>query len=133
MNRSRPKALCVGLSPEIAREVHSLLSQEFDCADVATGEEAQHALNDQSGIALLITDGTVQESSALELQRLRQQRWPDTVGVMFLAGNALETALAALQEGSVYRVVRAPWRPQSLATTLAEARAYFDMRADERR
>jgi PAS domain S-box-containing protein len=134
MNSTRPKALCVALSPGLAAEMATLLRADFECLLVASTQEAERKLNDDAGIALLITDASQgAEAACLELQRTRQRRWPDTVGIMVVAENALETALAALQDGSVFRVVRMPWQAQSLATTLAEARAYFDMRGDERR
>ncbi len=134
MNSIRLKALCVALSPALAAEVETLLRQDFDCLMVASTDQARAILDGQDSCALLLTDATVlSESRCLELQQLRQRRWPDTVGIMVVSADALETALAALQDGSVFRVVRTPWQAQTLATTLAEARAYFDMRSDERR
>ena len=133
MKQTKPKALGVALSPALAAEVHALLRQDFDYQLLADVSEAQTLLDGDGGYALLITDDSLAGSAGIGLQRERQRRWPDTVGVMCIAHDALETALGALQDGSVYRVVRTPWQPQSLATTLAEARAYFEARADERR
>lgn len=133
MNEARLKALCVSLSPELTVEVPSLLRQDFDCVLAANRMEAEALLNEDHRYALLLTDASTDQAASLALQQIRQRRWPDTVGVMIVAHDALEVALTALQNGSVYRVIRAPWQSQALATTLAEARAYFESRADERR
>ena len=134
MTPTKPKALCVALSAGLATEVAALLAPDFDAVPLPSVGDARTALNDDADFALLITDASQHAAAeCLELQRLRQTRRPDTVGIMVVAENALETALAALQDGSVYRVIRSPWQSQTLATTLAEARAYFDMREDERR
>ena len=54
-------------------------------------------------------------------------------GLLVAGLDAIEIALTALQDGSVYRVVRAPWQAQAVATAVSEARAYFKLRSDERR
>ena len=123
----------MALSAPLAGEVRAVLRNEFDCIEVANAAEAQAVLNDDGGFALLLTDASTGDTACLALQRERQRRWPDTIGVMVVAEDALETALMALQDGSVYRVLRTPCLPQSVATTLAEARAYFESRSDERR
>ena len=133
MSEVKLKALGVALTPAAADLVASQLRSEFDCQLVATSAQAQELLTVEPGYALLLTDQSADAHSAIALQRERQRRWPATIGMMFVAHDAVEIALSALQDGSVYRVMRAPWRAQAVATAGSEARAYFELRSDERR
>lgn len=133
MTEVKHKALCVALTPAAAGLVDSQLRPQFDCRVVAGAAEALALLTVEADFALLLTDQSAGTEPAIELQRERQRRWPATVGIMFVAHDAFEIALTALQDGSVYRVVRAPWQAQAVATAISEARAYFELRSDERR
>ena len=133
MTEVKLKALCVALTPAAAGLVDSQLRPEFDCRVMATTAQALEMLTVEADYALLLTDQSAGTEPAIELQRERQRRSPATVGMMFVAHDAIEIALTALQDGSVYRVVRAPWQAQAVATAVSEARAYFKLRSDERR
>ena len=133
MTEVKLKALCVALTPAAAGLVDSQLRPEFDCRVMATTAQALEMLTVEADYALLLTDQSAGTEPAIELQRERQRRSPATVGMMFVAHDAFEIALTALQDGSVYRVVRAPWQAQAVATAVSEARAYFKLRSDERR
>lgn len=133
MTEVKLKALCVALTPAAAGLVDSQLRPEFDCRLVASTVEALELLTVEADYALLLTDQSAGTQPAIELQRERQRRWPAMVGMMFVAHDAFEIALTALQDGSVYRVVRAPWQAQAVATAVSAARAYFELRSDERR
>ncbi len=132
MNKAKLKALCVALTPALVAQIEAQLGPEFDCQRVSAAAEARTLLSGEQDWALLFTTHSPSEPSGLDLQRERQQRWLATIGVMFVDQDAVETALRALQDGSVYRVLRAPWQPENLTCTIAEARAYFEQQTDER-
>jgi len=132
MNKAHPKALCVALSSDMAVRIETQLRQDFDCRLTANADEARAMLAAESDYGLLVTDYSACDPDALTLQQERRRRWPDTLGIMLVAHDAVEIALTALQEGSVYRVVRLPVQPEALAATVSEARACCERRGDER-
>ena len=109
------------------------LTREFDCRLVTSPAEAREALASGPDYALVVTDFSTSGQEGLALQKESRRRWPDSVGVMLVASDELEIAVAALQDGSVQRVVRKPWLPEELAAAIGEARDYHQLRVNERR
>jgi PAS domain S-box-containing protein len=133
MNKARPKAFCVALPSALGTQIEAQLGPEFACHHVPSAEEARALLNSEADCALLFTVHSASEPAGFILQQDRHRQWPDTVGVMFVEEAEVEIALTALQDGTVDRVVRAPWRAETLAKAVADARDYFELRNDERR
>lgn len=127
MNRQKLKLLVM------ASGLDAQLTREFDCLLTNSPTEARLVLASSQEFALVVTDYATSGPEGLTLQQESRRRWPDSVGVMLVASDALEMAVAALQDGSVHRVLRKPWRKEELAAALGEARGYHQLRVNERR
>ena len=117
----------------MASGLDAQLTREFDCLLTTSPTEARQVLASRQDFALVVTDYATSGPEGLTLQQESRRRWPDSVGVMFVASDELEMAVAALQDGSVHRVLRKPWLTEELAAALGEARDYHQLRVNERR
>ena len=124
-----PKLKLLGM----ASRLDAQLTREFDCRLVSSPAEAQQVMASGQDFALIVTDYSTSGPAGLALQQESRRRWPDSVGVMLVASDEFEIALAALQDGSVHRVVRKPWLTEELAAAIGEARDYHQLRINERR
>lgn len=115
------KILCVDDEANVLAGFQRSLRKQFQI-EVAPGGEAALALLEKNGtFAVIVSDMRMPGLSGLQLLQRVKQRWPDTVRVM-LTGNAdQQTAIDAVNEGSIFRFLTKPCPPERLAATLAAA------------
>lgn len=115
------KILCVDDEANVLAGFQRSLRKQFQI-EVAPGGEPALALLEQGGpFAVIVSDMRMPGLTGLQLLQRVMQRWPDTVRVM-LTGNAdQQTAMDAVNEGSIFRFLTKPCPPERLATTLTAA------------
>ncbi len=127
MNMQKLKLLAM------ASSLDAHITREFDCLLATSPAEVRQALVREHEFALIVTDYATSGPEGLAVQRESRQRWPESVGVMLVASDQLEIAVAALQSGTVHRVVRKPCLAEELVAAIGEARDYHQLRVNERR
>lgn len=97
-----------------------------------SGLEALAALQEEP-VDLVISDHLMPGMTGLELLKLIRDRYPDTVRIM-LSGNAdLKTAVAALNEGEIYRFLTKPCDRMELRITVHLALERLELELENRR
>lgn len=115
------KILCVDDEPNVLTGFQRNLRRQFEIEIAQGGESALALLKQHGPFAVIVSDMRMPGLNGLQLLQRVQQHWPDTVRVM-LTGNAdQQTAMDAVNEGSIYRFLTKPCPPETLAATLTAA------------
>ncbi|MCL5959503.1 MAG: response regulator [Chloroflexi bacterium] len=81
---------------------------------------------------LVISDNAMPGTTGLELLKQVRDRWPDTVRIMLTGYADLDSAMAAINRGEVYRFVTKPWDPDGLRLLVRQGLEQYRLIHDNR-
>jgi DNA-binding NtrC family response regulator len=97
------------------------LRSEFSMETAQSGQEALGLLEDKTAYAVVISDMRMPGMDGIELLKRVKKASPDTVRIM-LTGNAdVQTAIEAINEGSIFRFLIKPCSKETMARTITAA------------
>jgi CheY-like chemotaxis protein len=115
------KILLVDDESNVLEGYRRSLSREFPMETVLGGQAALTLVAQNGPYAVVISDMRMPGMDGLQLLTAIKAQWPDTVRVM-LTGNAdMETAVNAINEGSIFRFLNKPCSKEVMAKTLTAA------------
>ncbi len=89
------------------------------------GDEALK-LMDEIEISVLVTDMRMPGMSGLELLKIVQERFPDTVRIILTGYAQVSTLISAINSGQVYRYLTKPWKlDEEFIPTINQAIDYY--------
>jgi len=100
---------------------------------LAEGPRAALDLLRQTRVDIIISDHLMPGMTGLEFLRLARDRCPDAVRIMLTGHANLETAIAAINEGEIYRFLTKPWDELELKVTLHLACEKLELERENRR
>ena len=126
------RVLVVDDEPNFLASVRRGLRGRYDLTTVESGAEALRAISESGPFSVVVCDQQMPHMNGVEaLHRIRDLT-PDTVRIM-LTGNAdQETAIAAINQGQVFRFLSKPCPSADLATAIDSALAAYHAAAAER-
>jgi two-component system probable response regulator PhcQ len=99
----------------------------------ASGPEEALELLQQQPVDLVVSDHLMPRMTGLEFLKLVHDRYPG-VGRIMLTGHAdMETAIKAINEGEIYRLLQKPWDDLELKVILHIAFEQIDLERENRR
>ena len=108
------KVLFVDDDPVLLKGLSRQFRKRFDLLIASGGEEALRFLSNREVIAVAVVDMRMPGIDGLELLRLMREMSPNTIRIM-LTGNAdQQTAVDAINQGSVFRFYSKPCQHQQL-------------------
>ncbi len=115
------KILLVDDDSNVLEGYQRSLSREFQLETALGGQEAL-ALAAQNGpYAVVVSDMRMPGMDGIHVLTSIKARWPDTIRVM-LTGNAdVQTAIDAINEGSIFRFLNKPCSKEAMGKTLTAA------------
>ncbi|MFA6543871.1 MAG: HD domain-containing phosphohydrolase [Limisphaerales bacterium] len=126
------RILCVDDEPNLLAGIQRTLRKQFQLETAPGGEAALALLEKDGPVAVIVSDMRMPGLSGLQLLAQVKERWPDTVRVM-LTGNAdQQTAIDAVNEGSIFRFLTKPCPPETLATAFTAGLAQHRLITAER-
>jgi response regulator RpfG family c-di-GMP phosphodiesterase len=115
------KILLVDDDADVLSAYRRILSREFYAETAQSGEQALKHLAETGPYAVVVADMRMPGMDGIQLLGKVRSQWPHTVRVM-LTGNAdLETAVDAINEGSIFRFLIKPCSKELMAKTLTAA------------
>jgi len=118
MNSQSMKILCVDDEPNVLAGYSRQLRKEFTLETAVGGEAALEALRTQGPFAVVVSDMRMPGMSGVELLCRVRELAPDTVRIMLTGNNDQQTAIAAINEGSIFRFLTKPCPADQLAIAL---------------
>jgi response regulator RpfG family c-di-GMP phosphodiesterase len=126
------RILCVDDDANILAGIQRNLRKRFALDTAVGGEQGLAALEANGPYAVVVADMQMPGMNGIQFLAEIEQRAPDTMRVM-LTGNADQrTAMAAVNQGHVFRFLTKPCSSDTLSATLDEALAQHRLVAAER-
>ncbi|MFF5077059.1 response regulator [Actinoplanes sp. NPDC000266] len=118
---ARPTVLLVDDESTILETLALQLRRDHTVLVAESGAEALRLLAENGPVAAVISDLRMPEMDGVELLRRIQVEYPDTTRVLHTAQSDLNSAIAAINDGGVYRYLAKPVRTDELRSTVREA------------
>ena len=116
---SKPRVLLVDDEPDLlAGMVRSLRSEHFELATAPGPEEALEMLRSRGPYAVIVSDLRMPVMDGVVLLGQARKLAPDTVRVLFTGAPDLDRAIAAINEGAIFRFLTKPCSRVMMAVTL---------------
>jgi response regulator RpfG family c-di-GMP phosphodiesterase len=100
-----------------------------------TASSAREALTimERERVAVVLADNKLPDLSGIEfLQRVRQH-WPDTIRLMLTGYADAQTAVAAINDGHVYRYMTKPWNGDELRAAVRDSVRFYELIRENQR
>jgi response regulator RpfG family c-di-GMP phosphodiesterase len=131
-NTMAEKILLVDDDSNILDGYRRSLSREFLIETAMGGEQALKLAADSGPYAVVVSDMRMPGMDGIQLLSKIKAQSPDTIRVM-LTGNAeIETAINAINEGSIFRFLTKPCSKEMMAKTLTAALVQYRLVTAER-
>ncbi|MFO7180311.1 MAG: response regulator [Pseudomonadota bacterium] len=118
---ARPKVLCVDDEPHVLDGLSLSLRKRFVVVGETTGMSALEWLRENEDVAVVISDMRMPRMDGAEfLARARELR-PDAVRVLLTGRADLDAAVAAVNEGQIFRFLTKPCPPPTLLRAVEAA------------
>ena len=132
MSSPKPRVLCVDDEQHVLSGVKLGLRKHFEVTTALSGTEALHALASQGPFEVVLSDMRMPQMSGAELLAHARQGWPDVTRVLLTGHSEFEAAVAAVNEGAVFRFLTKPCPRDVLVATLGEASRHHRLVTAER-
>ncbi len=132
-NSSLPRVLCVDDEPNLLAGLANVLRRRYDVATAPGGPEALRLIAASPPFDVIVSDYRMPAMDGAEFLRRAREISPGTVPVLLTGHATLEGAIAAVNEGRVFRILLKPCPPEILLGAIAEAVAQGRAPAYERR
>lgn len=128
----RLRVLCVDDEPAVLEGLELTLGRDYEVCLAEGGEAALGRLADSGPFAVVLSDMRMPGMSGAELLSQVRRRAPDA-GRMLLTGYAdVESAVAAVNQGEVFRYLSKPCAPNELRSSVQAAVTQYRLRLAER-
>lgn len=102
-----------------------LFEETYNKHFALNGEDALKIMSEKE-ISVLITDMRMPEMSGLELLKIVQEKYPDTVRIILTGYAQVSTLMSAINSGQVYRYLTKPWKlDEEFIPTIRQAIDYY--------
>ncbi len=128
----KPRVLCVDDEPHILDGLRDNLRRHFDVAVAEGGEAGLAELADNGPFDVVISDMRMPGMNGATFLAEARRRWPDTVRMLLTGYSEMDAALAAVNEGGIFRFLTKPCSPEAIATAVTDAADQHRMITAER-
>jgi len=111
--------LCVDDDPNILAAHRRTLRKRFRLDTATSGHEGLELLESNGPYAVVVADMRMPGMNGIEFLTAVKQRFPDTVRMMLTGHADLQTAVDAVNTGSIFRFLTKPCPPETFADALA--------------
>ena len=122
MNKTtNPVVLCVDDDPDMLEAVvRTIKTAGYHVLSADSPSQALQILGNQS-VAVLVSDFEMPEMTGVELAVRARDLQPETVRMMLTGKNTVDTAVAGINIGEVFRFLSKPFQPDQLKREVAAA------------
>jgi response regulator RpfG family c-di-GMP phosphodiesterase len=117
--------LVVDDEPDVCDSVHDLLRREFKVLKARSATEGCDLMRDNE-VHIIMTDQRMPQVTGVELLSKVRARNPKAVRLLFTGYADLESVIAAINQGHIYKFLKKPWQPEELEAAVREAAAEYD-------
>ncbi len=121
------KILLVDDEPSVLQGYQRLLHSQFHVTTAVGAKCGLQTINRQGPFAVVVSDMRMPEMDGVEFLRRVLSVAPETVRIMLTGNSDQQTAVGAVNEGSIFRFLTKPCNKETLSKTLMEGLAQYRM------
>jgi response regulator RpfG family c-di-GMP phosphodiesterase len=126
------KILFVDDEPNLLAAMERNFGLDYDVATATSGADALVILRVQGPFAVVVSDMRMPQMSGAEFLARARHEAPDTVRMLLTGQSELESAIAAVNQGAIFRFLTKPCQRDDLHHALEAAIEQHQLRAAER-
>jgi CheY-like chemotaxis protein len=126
------KLLCVDDEESILRGFQLNLRKNFDLHLASDGQEGLEVFKREGGFAVVLSDMRMPRMNGAEMLAAIKAIDPEVVTVLLTGYTDFESAMAAVNEGNVFRMLSKPCPPETLNKVLCDAVNQYDLICSKR-
>lgn len=127
------RVLIVDDEESIIAALRRLLRPEgYELVTANCGSEALTLL-EADPVPLVISDYCMPGMTGLELLREVRQRWPNTLRIILSGYSDVNTIIAAVNEGEIYKFISKPWDDEEIKLHVRRAMEQYELEEEDRR
>lgn len=128
----RPRVLSVDDEPAVGGAITRVLRRDFTVVSATSAAQALALVRDGPEFAVVISDLQMPDIDGVSLLGHIRNLAPTTIRIMLTGRGSLETAVAAVNEGEIFRFLRKPVAPDLLEAVVVAAAEQHRMVTAER-
>ena len=121
------KILCVDDEESILRGFQLNLRKDFELHLASNGVEGLEVFDKEGGFALVLSDMRMPQMNGATMLSEIKVRDPEVVTVLLTGHTDFESAMSAVNEGSIFRMLSKPCPPETLIRVLNDGLAQHDL------
>lgn len=106
-----------------------LFRRKYNVLKATSGNEALDLL-EENRVSLIVTDQRMPQMTGVELLAESQKLQPDCMRILLTGYTDIDSVIAAVNSGQIYRYITKPWDPVDLNNTVDQAIERFEMSAE---
>ena len=126
------KILCVDDEESILRGFQLNLRKDFELHLASNGVEGLEVFDREGGFALVLSDMRMPQMNGATMLSEIKGKDPEVVTVLLTGHTDFESAMAAVNEGSIFRMLSKPCPPEMLIKVLNDGLAQHDLITSKR-
>ena len=128
-----PIVLFVDDEPNILKTLRRLfMDEEYDIHTADNGREALALIEGGLRPTLIVSDQRMPEMGGAEFLARASQLLPDSIRMVLTGYADINAAVAAINQGGIYRYILKPWNDDDLKLTVREALIHYNLVAQNR-
>lgn len=116
-----PRILCVDDEPNLLAALERSLFDQFDVVTAIGGEAGLVAMSEGAPFDVIVSDMRMPGMDGAAFLAQARERAPDTVRILLTGQADAESAIAAINQGAIFRYLRKPCPTDELTATLQQA------------
>ena len=121
------KILCVDDEESILKGFQLNLRKDFELHLASNGVEGLEVFDREQGFALVLSDMRMPQMDGATMLSEIKKRDPEVVTVLLTGHTDFESAMSAVNEGSIFRMLSKPCPPEMLIRVLNDGLAQHDL------
>ncbi|MGE0550722.1 MAG: ATP-binding protein [Kofleriaceae bacterium] len=118
---TKPRILCVDDEPNILAGLSNTLRRHFDVVTAEGGVQGTEAMTKQGPFAIVMSDFAMPGMNGAQFLAQARLVDPSAVRILLTGQASIDGAIAAVNEGSIFRFLTKPCPPDRLLRALQEA------------
>ena len=118
---SLARVLCVDDEPRVLEGIHRVFRKHYEISTAQSGAIALQLLAAEAPFEVVISDMRMPEMNGATLLAEFRQRSPDTTRVLLTGQTDIESAIAAVNQGQIFRFLTKPCPPEQLGSAIESA------------
>jgi signal transduction histidine kinase len=124
--------LIVDDEEDILLSLRSMFRRDFDVITVTRARDALAQMKDRE-IHIVISDQTMPDMNGVDFLAQVAEQFPDVIRLMITGFADINSVIAAVNRGHVYRYIAKPWEPAELDAAVRQAATQYEVLAERRR